>query len=447
VEEAIRADPNRTTLVACNNFIEELPSSIGKLKCLKRLVVYDNALQFLPEELGELLLLSYCNVRFNRLERLPPAIGKLTALRELHLESNCLSGLPSELGQVQALQKLDVRNNKLASLPLEIGNLCNLKELWASGNALETIPPQLGRCTLLQELWVEDNLIKALPPEFVSLVNLVKAGFQGNPMETPPIETCQDGVEAIMSHLKDLARGFYPYPKSSPGLVLIVANGTYGLAAARENAHAVAKVFTDHNFELFKGTVHLDKTVKQISSLCKELGKVDHTAYGGVVFYFTGLGDRNGNMRGVVEKAAGNMLGGGLPSIKPSALIPFFESLSCPSLDGKPKLFFLDICERTVEEGAEKVAKEEREVMPSDFLRAQATLPGTDLFVGGPNGMSWWSYFLTRALAEHGRTMDIIDLLKMVSVQLVQKIPELQELQMKPQHEIFLRMKLKFSDV
>jgi len=51
-----------------------------------------------------------------------------------------------------------------------------------------------------------------------------------------------------------------------------------------------------------------------------------------------------------------------------------------------------------------------------------------------------------KALHEHGRSMIIIDLLRLVSKQLVMEVPILQELQMKPQHEVFLRMNLKFSD-
>ncbi len=45
LQQAIKADPNRTALAACNNFVEHLPASIAQLKRLKRLIVYDNALE------------------------------------------------------------------------------------------------------------------------------------------------------------------------------------------------------------------------------------------------------------------------------------------------------------------------------------------------------------------------------------------------------------------
>ena len=48
-------------------------------------------------------------------------------------------------------------------------------------------------------------------------------------------------AQAIMLHLKDLAKGFYPFPQNKPGLVLVMANSTYGLSAAQCNAHAIAK--------------------------------------------------------------------------------------------------------------------------------------------------------------------------------------------------------------
>jgi len=348
IEEAIKADVDRTMLNACNNFVQSIPASIAKLKKMKRLSVYDNALEELPPEIGELQSLTYLNVRFNRLQSIPKEIGLITKLRELHLEANKLTTLPIELGNLSELTKLDIRNNLLTDIPAKsIATLSKLKTLSAGGNRLGNIPLEIGLCQSLEEVWFEDNLIKALPPEFIQLKNLTRAGFDGNPMMTPPIETCQDGVEAIMLHLKDLARGFYPFPEMHPGLVLVMGNATYGLSAATNNAHAVAKVFTDHRFELFKGKVHLDLTVAQILELCKELGQVDHTTYGGVIIYHTGLGDRNGTLVGVERR-----------EIKISQLIPFFEPLSCPSLQNKPKLFFFDLCERTEDEGGRKVANE-----------------------------------------------------------------------------------------
>ena len=60
--------------------------------------------------------------------------------------------------------------------------------------------------------------------------------------------------------------------------------------------------------------------------------------------------------------------------------------------------------------------------------------------------MSWWTYFFVKALQEHGRTMNIVDLFRLVSKQLVLELPVIQEQQMKPTHEVYLRMNLKFSD-
>jgi len=189
-----------------------------------------------------------------------------------------------------------------------------------------------------------------------------------------------------MLYLKDLAKGFYPFPQNKPGLVLVMGNAGYGLAAAECNARAVAKVFQDFRFELFKGKIHLDLTTEQIKQLCKELGAVDHTVYGGVIVYHSGLGNRNGTLVGIERRECNY-----------GDLISCFEALNCPSLNGKPKLFLFDICERTVDEGGERVVAEQKEALPSDFVRAHATVPGSNNFVGGPNGMSWWTYYLVKA--------------------------------------------------
>ena len=63
IQEAIRQDPERTSLTACNNGIDILPAYIVRLQRLKRLTMYDNMLSELPPELGELSCLQYLNLR------------------------------------------------------------------------------------------------------------------------------------------------------------------------------------------------------------------------------------------------------------------------------------------------------------------------------------------------------------------------------------------------
>jgi len=432
IQEAIRQDPERTSLTACNNGIDHLPAYIVRLQRLKRLTMYDNMLSELPPELGELSCLQYLNLRFNRIEGLPAEIGKLAALRELHMEGNKLAALPPEVSSLKSLLKLDLRNNQLQQLPPEIGQLTALRGLWVSGNQLLELPREIGQLAQLEEMWCEDNQLQSLPPGFTSLTKLQRVGLCGNPMQAPPVECCNHGVEAIMLYLKDLAQGFYPLPKLTPGIALVISNDSYGLEACKHNAIAFAELFTSFKFQLFKGQVHNNLTATQIQTLCEELAKHNHSESGAVVIYFTGCGYYEGDFVGVDGEL-----------VRISALASLFEASVCPTLRHKPKLIFADLCACDVSLLRSGTAKT---LLPMDFLYTLACSPGMDTFVGCPNNMSWWSYLLYRGLRDSGHTTHIVDILKQVSEQFVKQTPRVRELQVKPHIDSFLRMELFFRN-
>lgn len=45
---------------------------------------------------------------------------------------------------------------------------------------------------------------------------------------------------------------FYPLPKLTPGIALVISNDSYGLEACKHNANAFAELFTSFKFQLFK---------------------------------------------------------------------------------------------------------------------------------------------------------------------------------------------------
>jgi len=68
-----------------------IPSSIGQMTNLKRLVCYNNALVTIPTEVGSLENLEELSLEMNRLSQVPPSLGKLKQLKRLGLEKNLLS--------------------------------------------------------------------------------------------------------------------------------------------------------------------------------------------------------------------------------------------------------------------------------------------------------------------------------------------------------------------
>eukprot|EP00656_Telonema_subtile_P030349 TRINITY_DN3333_c0_g1_i5.p1 TRINITY_DN3333_c0_g1~~TRINITY_DN3333_c0_g1_i5.p1 ORF type:complete len:345 (-),score=94.91 TRINITY_DN3333_c0_g1_i5:23-1057(-) len=299
VADALKQNPHRSSLTACNNGIEYLPAAIAQFTKLKRLTLYDNALQELPDEIGELQCLEALNLRFNRIVRLPEAIGLLGSLKELNLDGNRIESLPRQVAQLRSLVKLDLRNNQLLALPAQIGQLSKLRNLWLSGNQLTSLPNQIGGLTELREFWCEDNALTALPAEFVQLKQLERVGLSGNPMKAPPIECCDHGVCSIMTHLTELSLGFYPLPSTKPGYALVIANSSYGLEACEHNGKAVAALLASFRFALYKGQVHENLSAEQVTALCSELAGEDHGQAGACVVYITGCGDNRGVLEGV----------------------------------------------------------------------------------------------------------------------------------------------------
>ena len=126
-----------------DNYLEELPTSINKLKNLMRLTSEVNQLRELPQVIAELSNLTVLSVS-NQLSVVPSNIKHLKNLRRLYLSSNQLAALPDEIGELKELEWLNERmktgdysskyKNQLPTLPDEIGELKKLKVLLVAGN-------------------------------------------------------------------------------------------------------------------------------------------------------------------------------------------------------------------------------------------------------------------------------------------------------------------------
>ena len=76
-----------------------------------------NALEVLPDDVGQLTRLEVLNVAGNGVEELPVGIGRLVRLQVLDCSNNELLSLPQSLGDATQLTTLDISNNRLGSLP------------------------------------------------------------------------------------------------------------------------------------------------------------------------------------------------------------------------------------------------------------------------------------------------------------------------------------------
>src|SRR5712691_8927000 len=69
------------TLDLCGLGLEKLPESLGELKQLEELLIYDNELTMLPEWIGKFAELKVLRVFNNKLIALPESIGQLSKLK------------------------------------------------------------------------------------------------------------------------------------------------------------------------------------------------------------------------------------------------------------------------------------------------------------------------------------------------------------------------------
>ncbi|MEE6463042.1 hypothetical protein FKM82_005755 [Ascaphus truei] len=186
-------------------------------------------INFLPEQVGQLLNLRALYLDTHDLQEIPPEIGTLKNLRRLTLSNGSLTFLPSELGELQNLQSFHLANNNFKDFPSVICQFTNLTFLDVSDNKIETLPPNIsnlkkletflllfnciqnlpdGFCCLtkLRCLWLGNNNLRELPRKFGNLTmldwghNYCSGNVEGNPLYHPPIEVCRGGPREIKEY-------------------------------------------------------------------------------------------------------------------------------------------------------------------------------------------------------------------------------------------------------
>jgi hypothetical protein len=124
---------NIRILFFANNNFEEIPLCLGEMTSLFMLSFKSNRIHTihmnsLSSSIGWLILTD------NQITNIPSSIGKLTGLRKLMLANNCISNIPEEIQQCQELQLIRLSCNKLSIVPSFIYNLPKLSWIAFSSN-------------------------------------------------------------------------------------------------------------------------------------------------------------------------------------------------------------------------------------------------------------------------------------------------------------------------
>ncbi|WP_265452959.1 leucine-rich repeat-containing protein kinase family protein [Aeromonas salmonicida] len=124
------------------NQLSELPDELAGFSKLRIIFCSENRFTVLPEVLGRCPALTMVGFKANRIATVPAA-SLPVCLRWLILTDNAIEQLPDELGQCAALQKLMLAGNRLRELPASLANCRNLELLRIAANRIERFPDWL----------------------------------------------------------------------------------------------------------------------------------------------------------------------------------------------------------------------------------------------------------------------------------------------------------------
>ncbi|WP_204483334.1 leucine-rich repeat-containing protein kinase family protein [Aeromonas veronii] len=124
------------------NQLSTLPDELAGFGKLRIIFCSENRFTELPEVLGRCPALTMVGFKANRIATVS-AKALPAGLRWLILTDNAVEQLPDELGQCDALQKLMLAGNRLRELPASLANCRNLELLRIAANRIECFPEWL----------------------------------------------------------------------------------------------------------------------------------------------------------------------------------------------------------------------------------------------------------------------------------------------------------------
>ncbi|MFB2699551.1 leucine-rich repeat-containing protein kinase family protein [Aeromonas veronii] len=124
------------------NQLSALPDELAGFGKLRIIFCSENRFTELPEVLGRCPALTMVGFKANRIATVS-ARALPAGLRWLILTDNAVEQLPDELGQCDALQKLMLAGNRLRELPTSLANCRNLELLRIAANRIERFPEWL----------------------------------------------------------------------------------------------------------------------------------------------------------------------------------------------------------------------------------------------------------------------------------------------------------------
>ena len=215
---------------------------------------------------------------------------------------------------------------------------------------------------------------------------------------------------------KDLC---YPMKSEPHGLCLIINNSKfYSTTSEGPLPDRRGSSVDEHNLNIifsrlnYKIEVIHNATGASIMQKLKDVSSMDHSRYDSFVCCLLTHGRLNG-----IYGADGNL-------VSVADLANFLKGVSCPSLNGKPKMFFVQACRGDDEDKGATLESDDgpdsnhlSRSLPNaaDFLFAYSTAPGTVSWRSIQYG-SWYISKLCEVLDQHAKEgMDLLSMLTIVN--------------------------------
>ncbi|CAH6912458.1 Protein kinase [Vibrio chagasii] len=182
------------------NQLSDLPEEISQLTHLRIIFASNNLFTHLPDVLGSLPKLEMIGFKTNQIKTvsevsLPPL------LRWLILTDNAIEVLPNSLGERPRLQKLALAGNQLRALPESMEKLSNLELVRLSANQLTEFPEFLIKLPKLAWLAFAGNPFCKHPSSLDSVPAVSSQSYSLN-------QVLGQGASGVISHASWLNSDF-----------------------------------------------------------------------------------------------------------------------------------------------------------------------------------------------------------------------------------------------
>ncbi|KAF7847959.1 hypothetical protein BT93_L2413 [Corymbia citriodora subsp. variegata] len=159
------------SLMHCHQ-LRKLPYSIGKLRSLLLLNLYNTRIRELPDSIGDLKMLEKMNLGCSEIRGLPKSIGRLESLLDLNLRLSKITALPTSIRYLKRLKRLCMLRSKIRELPNSIGDLKSLEEMHLGYTQIRELPNSIGGLESLLNLHLCGSKITTLPTSIGCLKRL-----------------------------------------------------------------------------------------------------------------------------------------------------------------------------------------------------------------------------------------------------------------------------------